>query len=250
MKALVTGASSGIGLEMAKYLDSLGYEIILVARDKEKLESVAATLTNKPKIIVMDLAKMDDIKSLYVLVKNDNIDVLVNNAGFGVCGYFGETDLNRELDMIDTNIKAVHALTKLFLKDMKRKDSGYILNVASSAAFQSGPLMATYYATKSYVYRLTEAIWYELKKQNSNVHISCLCPGPVDTNFNKVANVKFSVKPLQADYVAKYAIDKMFKNKLLIIPGFSIKCVKIFGKFLSDKALMRMTYRIQKRKIQ
>ena len=250
MKALVTGASSGIGLEMAKYLDKLGYEIILVARDKEKLESVASTLTNKPKIIVMDLARMDDIKSLYVLVKNDDIDVLVNNAGFGLCGYFSDTDLNRELDMIDTNVKAVHALTKLFLKDMKRKDSGYILNVASSAAFESGPLMATYYATKSYVYRLTEAVWYELKKQKSNVHISCLCPGPVDTNFNKVADVKFSVKPLKADYVAKYAINKMFKNKLLIIPGFSIKCVKIFGRFLSDKALMRMAYRIQKRKIQ
>ena len=249
MKALVTGASSGIGLEMAKYLDSLGYEIILVARDKEKLETLAATLTNKPKIIIMDLAKIEDIKSLYVLVKNDDIDVLVNNAGFGLCGYFSETDLNRELDMIDTNVKAVHALTKLFLKDMKRKDNGYILNVASSAAFQSGPLMATYYSTKSYVYRLTEAIWYELKKQKSNVHISCLCPGPVDTNFNKVANVKFSVKPLKADYVAKYAIDKMFKNKLLIIPGFSIKLVKIFGRFLSDKALMRMTYRIQERKI-
>ena len=250
MKALVTGASSGIGLEMAKYLDSLGYEIILVARDKEKLESVASTLINKPKIIVMDLAKMEDIKSLYVLVKNDDIDVLVNNAGFGLAGYFSETDLNRELDMIDTNVKAVHALTKLFLKDMKRKDSGYILNVASSAAFQSGPLMATYYSTKSYVYRLTEAIWYELKKQKSNVHVSVLCPGPVDTNFNKVADVKFSVKPLKADYVAKYAIDKMFKNKLLILPGFSIKLLKIFGRFLSDKALMRMTYRIQERKIQ
>ena len=250
MKALVTGASSGIGLEMSKYLDSLGYEVILVARDKEKLESVAKTLTNKPKIIVMDLAKIEDIKSLYVLVKNDNIDVLVNNAGFGLCGYFSETDLNRELDMIDTNVKAVHALTKLFLKDMKRKDKGYILNVASSAAFESGPLMATYYSTKSYVYRLTEAIWYELKKQKSNVHVSVLCPGPVDTNFNNVADVKFSVKPLKADYVAKYAIDKMFKNKLLIIPGFSIKCVKIFGRFLSDKALMKMTYKIQKRKIQ
>lgn len=250
MKALVTGASSGIGLEMAKYLDSLGYEVILVARDKEKLESVASTLINKPKIIVMDLAKIEDIKSLYVLVKNDNIDILVNNAGFGLCGYFSETDLNRELDMIDTNVKAVHALTKLFLKDMKRKDKGYILNVASCAAFESGPLMATYYSTKSYVYRLTEAIWYELKKQKSNVHVSVLCPGPVDTNFNNVADVKFSVKPLKADYVAKYAIDKMFKNKLLIIPGFSIKCVKIFGRFLSDKALMKMTYKIQKRKIQ
>ena len=196
MKALVTGASSGIGLEISKYLDSIGYEIILVARDKEKLESVAKTLTHKPKIIVMDLQQVEDIKSLYVLVKNDDIDILVNNAGFGLFGNFTETDLSKELNMIDINIKAVHILTKLFLKDMKRKNKGYILNVASSAAFQSGPLMATYYSTKSYVYRLTEAINYENKKDKVNVQVSCLCPGPVDTNFNKVAGVRFSVKPL------------------------------------------------------
>lgn len=249
MKALVTGASSGIGLEMAKYLDSLGYEVILVAREKEKLESVAKTLKHKPKIIVMDLSQVEDIKSLYVLVKNDDVEILVNNAGFGLCGNFSETDLNKELNMIDLNIKSVHILTKLFLKDMKRKNKGYIMNVASSAAFESGPLMATYYSTKSYVYRLTEAIWYELKKEKSNVKVSCLCPGPVDTNFNKVAGVNFSVKPLTAEYVAKYAIDKMLNNKLLIIPGFKMKCAKFFGRFLSDKALMRITYKIQKKKL-
>lgn len=249
MKALVTGASSGIGLEMAKYLDSLGYEVILVAREKEKLESVAKTLKHKPKIIVMDLSQVEDIKSLYVLVKNDDVEILVNNAGFGLCGNFSETDLNKELNMIDLNIKSVHILTKLFLKDMKRKNKGYIMNVASSAAFESGPLMATYYSTKSYVYRLTEAIWYELKKEKSNVKVSCLCPGPVDTNFNKVAGVNFSVKPLTAEYVAKYAIDKMLNNKLLIIPGFKMKCAKFFGRFLSDKALMRIAYRIQKKKL-
>jgi len=249
MKALVTGASSGIGLEIAKYLDSLGYEIILVARDKEKLESVAKTLSHKPKIIVMDLSQVEDIKSLYVLVKNDDIEILVNNAGFGLCGNFLETDLTTELNMIDLNIKSVHILTKLFLKDMKRKNKGYILNVASSAAFQSGPLMATYYSTKSYVYRLTEALWYELKKEKSNVHISCLCPGPVDTNFNNIAKVKFSVKPLKADNVAKYAIDKMLNKKLLIIPGFKMKCAKFFGRFVSDKILMRIAYRIQKKKL-
>lgn len=249
MKALVTGASSGIGLEMAKYLDNLGYEVILVARDKEKLESVAKTLQHKPKIIVMDLQQVEDIKSLYVLVKNDDIEVLVNNAGFGLCGNFMEIELAKELDMIDINIKAVHILTKLFLKDMKRKNRGYILNVASSAAFQSGPLMATYYSTKSYVYRLTEAINYELKKEKVNVQLSCLCPGPVDTNFNNVAGVKFSVKPLKADYVAKYAIDKMLKGKLLIIPGFKMKCAKFFGRFVSDRTLMRITYRIQKKKL-
>lgn len=249
MKALVTGASSGIGKEIALYLDKLGYEVILVARNKEKLESVAKTLTHKPKIIVMDLQQVEDIKSLYVLVKNDDIDILVNNAGFGLCGNFTDIELSKELEMIDINIKAVHILTKLFLKDMKRKNRGYVLNVASSAAFESGPLMATYYSTKSYIYRLTEAINYELKKEKVNVHVSCLCPGPVDTNFNNVANVKFSVKPLKADYVAKYAVDKMFNNKMLIIPGLKMKLAKFFGRFLSDKALMRMTYRIQRRKI-
>ena len=249
MKALVTGASSGIGLEISKYLDSLGYEVILVARDKEKLEDVAKCLKNKSKIIVMYLQQVEDIKSLYVLVKNDDIDVLVNNAGFGICGSFSEMDLNNELNMIDINIKAVHILTKLFLKDMKRKNKGYILNVSSSAAFQSGPLMATYYATKSYVYRLTEAIWFELKKEKSNVNISCLCPGPVDTNFNKVANVKFSVKSLRADYVARYAVNQMLNKKLLIIPGFKMKLVKFLDRFLSDKFLMNIIYHIQKKKL-
>ena len=131
---------------------------------------------------------------------------------------------------------------------MKKKNKGFILNVASSAAFQSGPLMATYYSTKSYVYRLTEAIHYELKKEKSNVQVSCLCPGPVDTNFNEVAGVKFSVKPLNANYVAEYAIQQMFRGKLLIIPGIQMKCAKFFGRFLSDKMLMRNTYRIQKKK--
>jgi len=248
MKALVTGASSGIGKEIAKYLDSLGYELILVSRDKERLENVASSLKNKSKIIVMDLRKIDDIKSLYVLVKNDDIDVLINNAGFGLYGNFSESDLGRELEMIDLNVKAYHILTKLFLKDMKKKNKGYILNVASSAAFSSGPLMSTYYATKSYVYHLSEAINYEMKKEKVNVTVSCLCPGPVATNFNNVANVKFSVKPLKADYVAKYAIDNMFKGKMLIIPGFGMKMAKFFQRFISDKAMMRIVYRIQKKK--
>ena len=151
--------------------------------------------------------------------------------------------------MIDTNIKAVHVLTKSFLKDMEKRNSGYILNVASSAAFQPGPLMATYYATKSYVYQLTEAINYEQEKIKTNVHISVLCPGPVNTYFNNVAGVKFGVKPLSSPYVAKYAIDQMLKEKMLIIPGFKMKCAKFFSRFLSDKFLLRITYRIQKKKV-
>lgn len=248
MKALVTGASSGIGLEIAKYLDELGYHLILVARDKDKLEEISTTLKHKPKIIVMDLLVESNVKSLYVLTKNEDIDILVNNAGFGDFGLFTETDINKELEMIDLNIKSLHILTKMFLKEMVKKNKGHILNVASSAAFQPGPLMATYYSTKAYVLHLTEAIWYELKKQKSKVHICCLCPGPVATNFNKVAGVNFSVKPLSAQKVAHYAVDQMFKKKLVIVPGFKMKCAKFFGRFLGDKKLMPITYRIQKKK--
>lgn len=249
MKALITGASSGIGLDMARYLATMKCELILVARDKEKLEKIQESLPTKVTIIVADLSNEQKVKELYVLTKNEKIDILINNAGFGVFGNFTETDLNKELKMIDTNIKAVHLLTKSFLKDMEKNNYGYILNVASSAAFQPGPLMATYYATKSYVYQLSEAIYYEQKKKQSNVHISVLCPGPVATNFNNVAGVKFGVKPLKSTYVAKYAIDQMFKNKMLIIPGFTMKCAKFFGRFISDKMLLRIAYRIQKKKI-
>lgn len=248
MRALITGASSGIGREIAKYLDSLNCELVLVARNKEQLESLSLELKHKPKLVVMDLLLESNVKSLYVLTKNEDIDILVNNAGFGNFGKFTETDLVNDLEMIDLNIKTLHMLTKMFLKDMKKKNKGYILNVASSASFQPGPLMATYYSTKAYVLHLTEAIWYELKKEKSNVKISCLCPGPVATNFNRVAGVKFSVKPLSAKHVAKYGIDQMLKGKLVIIPGFKMKCARFFGRFLSDKALMKITYRIQKKK--
>ena len=249
MKALITGASSGIGRDMARYLASKKYELILVGRDKGKWEELQETLPTKVTIIVADLANLQKVKELYILTAKENIDILINNAGFGDFGYFTETDLNKELSMIDTNIKAVHVLTKSFLKDIEKRNSGYILNVASSAAFQPGPLMATYYATKSYVYQLTEAINYEQKKKKTNVHISVLCPGPVNTNFNNVAGVKFGVKPLSSPYVAKYAIDQMLKEKMLIIPGFKMKCAKFFSRFLSDKFLLRITYRIQKKKV-
>lgn len=249
MKALITGASSGIGLDMARYLAQKKYELILVARNREKLEQIQKTLPTKVTIIVADLANEQKVKELYVITKKENIDILINNAGFGDFGYFTETDLNKELEMINTNIKALHILTKFFLRDMEQRNSGYILNVASSASFQPGPLMSTYYATKSYVYQLTEAIYYEQKKKKTNVHISVLCPGPVKTNFNNVAGVKFGIKPQSSAFVAKYAIDQMLANKMLIIPGFKMKCAKFFSRFVSDKFLLRITYRIQKKKV-
>ncbi len=249
MKALITGASSGIGLDMARYLATKKYELILVSRNKEKLEEIQETLPTKVTIIVADLSQEQRVKELYAFAKKENIDVLINNAGLGDFGPLTDTDLNKDLELINTNIKAVHILTKYFVKDMeKRNTDTYILNVASSAAFQPGPLMSTYYATKSYVYQLTEALYYEEQKKKTKVHVSVLCPGPVATNFNNVAGVKFSVKPLTSAYVARYAIDNMLKNKMLIIPGFKMKCAKFFSRFVSDKFLLRIIYRVQKRK--
>ena len=249
MKALITGASSGIGLDMARYLATKKCELILVSRNKEKLEEIQETLPTKVTIIVADLSQEQRVKELYAFAKKENIDILINNAGLGDFGPLTDTDLTKDLELINTNIKAVHILTKYFVKDMeKRNTDTYILNVASSAAFQPGPLMSTYYATKSYVYQLTEALYYEEKKKKTKVHVSVLCPGPVATNFNDVAGVKFSVKPLTSAYVARYAIDEMIKNKMLIIPGFKMKCAKFFSRFVSDKFLLRIIYRVQKRK--
>ena len=249
MKALITGASSGIGLDIARYLATKGYELILVSRNKEKLEQIQEHLPTKVTIIVADLSNEQRVKDLYVLAKKENIDILINNAGLGDFGYLTDTDLNKDLELINTNIKAVHILTKHMVKDMEKRESDtYILNVSSSAAFQPGPLMSTYYATKAYVYQLTEALYFEQKKKKTKVHVSVLCPGPVETNFNNVAGVKFAVKPLKSSFVAKYAIDQMFKNKMLIIPGFKMKCAKFFGRFVSDKSKLKMTYNIQKKK--
>ena len=187
MRVLITGASSGIGRDMARILASQGYELILVARDVNKLNQISEELKEKNKIkvetISMDLSSENNCKELYKKVRD--IDILINNAAFGDCGNFTKTSLNKELNMIHTNIIAYHILTKLYLIDMKAQGSGKILNVASIAGFLPGPLMATYYATKAYIVKLSEGIREELKKEKSNVQISILCPGPVNTNFKE-----------------------------------------------------------------
>ena len=248
MKALVTGAGSGIGRSISLYLGELNYELILVGRDKKKLEELQKELKVKSKIIIADLADVTKVKEVYVMTKEEDIDILVNNAGFGLFGKFYETDLNTELEMVHTNILAVHLLTKLFLRDMQKKNKGYILNVASLAAFGPGPLMATYYATKAYVNNLTEAINEELRRDKSNVFVCSLCPGPVDTNFNNTAGVSFSVKPMTPEFVAKYAIDSMFKGKVVIVPGFKMRFTMFIRRFASRKLIRKVTYNIQKSK--
>lgn len=248
MKAMITGASSGIGRDMARVLNSKGYDLILVARRKDRLEKLKKELKGDITIIPIDISTTFNCMKLYNKVKKENIDILINNAGFGLFGQFNETSLDKELDMIDVNIKSLHTLTKLFLNDFVKRNKGYILNVASSAAFLPGPLMATYYATKAYVLRLTTSINEELRRNKSNVVISCLCPGPVNTEFNNVAGVKFMIKSLESYDVADYAINKMFKKKTVIIPGINIKIGIFLTRFLPLKTQAKISYNIQKKK--
>ena len=250
MKALVTGASSGIGRDMAKYLSKLGYHLILVARNEEKLKQVQKELETPSTIYLCDMSKEEQVKLLYKTIKEKekNIDLVINNAGFGLFGEFTKTDLDTEINMIQTNVIGVQILTKLFMQDMVEKDKGTILNVASIAGFMPGPLMATYYATKSYIVRLTQGLQEELHKKKSKVQISLLCPGPVNTNFNNVADVKFNLKGLSSEYVAKYAIDKTLKGKKIIVPGSMVKLAKIGAKICPDSIVAKISYKMQKRK--
>lgn len=286
MWALITGASSGIGRDMARYLYRLGYNLIIVARNVDKLNELKTQLsqnksndnikkvqdkerikneiehkkeneiknkstdTQEQQIIVkqVDLSDKDQCIKLYEETKHISLDLLVNNAGFGVFGEFIDTDLEKEINLINTNITAVHVLTKLYLKDMIRNNKGHILNVASIAGMEPGPLMAAYYASKSYVIRLSRAINKEIKKRKANVKISILCPGPVDTNFNNVAKVVFKAPSMPSEKVAKYGIDKALNGKLIIIPGFLNKCVRFFSKIIPDCILEEVAYHIQRRK--
>lgn len=251
MKALITGASSGIGRDIARELSKKGYDLVLVSRDEKKLNKVKGELEKeniKIEIISTDLSIEENCKEIHKNVKN--VDILVNNAGFGDCGNFTKTSLEKELNMIKTNITAYHILTKLYLIDMKKKGEGKILNVASIAGFMPGPLMATYYATKAYIVRLSESIREELKKEKSNVQISILCPGPVSTNFNNVANVKFHMREANSQDVAKYAIKKLEKGKFYIVPGIDVKLAKIGAKLVPAPFVSKITYKIQKRKLE
>ena len=246
MKALVTGASNGIGREMAIYLSELGYDLVIVSRNKSELLKLKDILVTDVTVYDCDLSLIDNCYKLYDKFKNEKIDIIINNAGFGVYGDYQCDVLNNEMNMIDLNIKCLHILTKLFVNNVYTKR---ILNVASSAGLmKGGPLMSGYYATKSYVCSYSFALYEELRRNNSDKKISVLCPGPVDTGFNKRANVKFNLKSLNVKYVSRYAINKMFKNKLVIIPGFSVRTGIFFSRFLPIKMLLKISYNIQKKK--
>lgn len=248
MIALITGGSSGIGLSIGKELNRLGYDIILVARDIEKLEKAKEEIGGNTEVIALDISNLKNCKELYKQVKDKDIDIVVNSAGVGLHGKFLEQNIEEQMDMIDLNVKATQILTKLFLTDFKERNHGYILNIASTAAFSPGPLMACYFASKAYVLRLTEAIAEEIRQEKSRVYVGCLCPGPVDTHFNDKLGVQFA-KAQNSDELAAYAVQKMFQKKLIIIPTWNHKLNAFFNKFVPTKILLKANYNVQIKKI-
>lgn len=241
MIALVTGASSGIGRDIARSLAKHGINVIITARRRDRLETLKQELISeygvKVHIIAADLADTKQCIELHRRVKKYNIDIFVNNAGLGVFGEFTESDLSRELAMLDVNVKAFHTLFKLFLIDFRKRDYGYILNTASSAGFFPGPMFSSYYASKAYVVRMTQAVHEELRFEHSGVSVSMLCPGPVQTEFMDKARVTFSVPPQSSEYVAEYAVRQMFAGQLTIVPSPVMKACIYGCKLVPDCVL-------------
>ena len=250
MTALVTGASSGIGRDIARELCRKGIKVIISGRDKKSLYALKKELgrENVKAVIIADLSCKKECFKLYEQVKPYNIDILINNAGFGTFGEFTKTDLDTELDMISVNVTAVHILTKLFLRDFTAKNRGYILNVASVAAFLAGPLMATYYATKNYVLRLTQAVHEEIRRKNSRVYIGAFCPGPVTSNFDQRAGIKHSTKFLSSKDAAKSAVTNMFLRKPIIVPSLMINVLSHIIRAVPDCIITPIAYVFETRK--
>ena len=226
--ALITGASNGIGLELARFHASKGGDLVLVARNKSKLDEIKTELEKKYNISVYtigkDLSVAKSAQEVYdqTTKQNIQIDYLINNAGFGDFGMFAESDLDKQLQMISVNITALTALTHLYLPGMIKKGSGKILNVASTAAFQPGPTMAVYYATKAYVLHFSEAIANELK--GSGVTVTALCPGATESGFQSAADMHESKlvkgkKLPSAKEVALYGYKAMMNNRTVAIHG-------------------------------
>lgn len=250
--ALVTGGSGGIGLEIAKVLAARGFNLVLVARNRDALEAAAGQIEGKNTVSVhvfaADLRRRESPEAIFDFLRNESvgIDVLVNNAGFGLGGEFAETELTRELEMIQVNIAALTHLTKLFLPAMIKRKSGRILNVASTAAFQPGPLMAVYYATKAYVLSFSEALAEELR--NAGVTVTALCPGPTRTEFAEEAQVgnsrlftAFGVA--DAADVAEFGVSAMLHGRRVAIPGIRNKIVAQANRF-APRALTAKVARI------
>ena len=252
MIALVTGASSGIGRDIARSLAQHGINVIITARRLDRLKELKEELIRdygvKVQIIAADLADTKQCIELHRRVKKYDIDIFANNAGFGVFGEFTESELSRELEMLDVNVKAFHTLFKLFLQDFKKRDYGFILNTASSAGFLPGPFFSSYYASKAYIVRMTQAVHEELRRERSNVSLSMLCPGPVGTEFMDKARVDFSMPPLDSRFVAEYAVRQMFAGELTIVPSPVMKAGIYLGRLVPDFILAFFAGKFQSRR--
>jgi short-subunit dehydrogenase len=232
--ALVTGASAGLGVEFARQLSKRGHRLVLAARRKDRLEELAKEL-GKARAIAIDLSKKDSAAKLLsdLEANGETVDLLVNNAGFGLIGRFAELDAKRERQMIDLNVGTLTDLCRAVAPQMIARKSGGILNVASTAAFQPGPKMAVYFATKAFVLSLTEALHEELKPHG--VKVSCLCPGPTRTEFGDVAgfggNGMFDRVAMEAPDVVKAGLDGLDRNKAVVVPGLVNKLTANSGRF-------------------
>ena len=247
--ALITGASSGIGKEFARRYAEKGYRLILTARRESVLQRFGEELSTDVVIIPADLSDEKQCFELLEKLKDEDIDVFINNAGFGLAGSFLTTDIEREVNMIKVNDIAMHIMFKGILQKMDARGSGTILNVASSAGlFPGGPYMAGYYASKAYVVSLTRAVVQELKEKGSDVHVCALCPGPVDTNFNRNADVVFSLKGISASQCVSECLKEMDRKKIIIVPSVMMKAAVSLSKLAPAGLLTAMTGHQQKKK--
>ena len=249
MYALVTGASSGIGYESSKILASKGYDLIITARSVDKLnklsEEIKNTFNKDVVIIPLDISKRESLDELFNKTKDYEIEVVINNAGLGKVGMFNEVTDAEDFNMIDINVTAMHMILKHYADVLEK---GYILTVASIASFAPGPKMATYYATKNYIRSYAEALRFELKKMKKNIGITILAPGPVNTNFNDTANVTFTLKGVDANKCANYAIKRMFKKKKFATPKWSVRAATRLMRILPHRVSMRLCYKSQSKK--
>ena len=254
--ALITGASSGIGYELTKLFARDRYNLVLVARSESKLQQIASELTEQfgitVKIITKDLALPTSPKEIWQELQTESIaiDVLVNNAGFATYGLFTETELQPELNMMQLNMVTLTHLTKLFLPEMLSRQSGKILNVASTAAFQPGPLMAVYYATKAYVLSFSEAIANEL--QGTGVSVTALCPGATESGFQARANMEESklVKNKQimdANEVAAIGYRGLMDRQAVVIPGYQNKLLALVTRFIPRNLTTKIVRNMQEK---
>ncbi len=247
---LITGASSGIGMEFAKAFAAKGCHLILVARRSDRLHTLSAELGVPCEVLPADLSREDEVYRIAELTKDQKVDVLVNCAGFGLLGAESDIPLNEELDMINVNVRAVQILTKKFMAQFTEQNSGVILNVASSAGLlPAGPYLNTYYATKAYVASFTQGLAAELKDTGSNVYVAALCPGPVNTEFTSVARGEEWDNGISAEECVAYAMKKMERRKVLIVPGRSIRLGLFFSRLAPKAFVTKWIAGFQKKKI-